>query len=132
PAGVGVRTSRPLHRLGWPERPTGSPSWQADHADSRIGGPTTSGPVVALSPPLRRGYASTMTSLPPPESGHEPGDPGPVEAGWATATGPRPDNQDRVAVGSRWAVVGDGVGGQEGGAVAAELAVEAAAGVLAS
>lgn len=73
-----------------------------------------------------------MTSLPPPESGHEPGDPGPVEAGWATATGPRPDNQDRVAVGSRWAVVGDGVGGQEGGAVAAELAVEAAAGVLAS
>lgn len=73
-----------------------------------------------------------MTSLPPPEAGHDPGDPGPVGTGWATATGPRPDNQDRVAVGSRWAVVGDGVGGQEGGAVAAELAVEAAAGVLAS
>lgn len=47
--------------------------------------------------------------------------------GWATATGPRPDNQDRCAVGPTWAVVSDGAGGHRGGALAARLTVDAVA-----
>jgi serine/threonine protein phosphatase PrpC len=51
----------------------------------------------------------------------------PIDAGWATATGPRPDNQDRVATSARWAVVSDGAGGHRGGEVAAQLTVDAVA-----
>ncbi len=49
-----------------------------------------------------------------------------IDAGWATATGPRPDNQDRAAVSPTWAVLSDGAGGHRGGALAARLTVEAA------
>ncbi len=49
-----------------------------------------------------------------------------IDAGWATATGPRPDNQDRAAVSPTWAIVSDGAGGHRGGALAAELTVDAA------
>lgn len=49
-----------------------------------------------------------------------------VDAGSATATGPRPENQDRVAVSPAWAVVSDGAGGHRGGALAAQLALDAA------
>ena len=52
--------------------------------------------------------------------------------GWATATGPRPDNQDRCAVGPTWAVVSDGAGGHRGGALAARLTVDAVAPRLAT
>ena len=48
-----------------------------------------------------------------------------VTHGWATATGPRRDNQDRCAAGATWAVVSDGAGGQPGGALAATLTVDA-------
>lgn len=48
-----------------------------------------------------------------------------VDAGAASDAGPRPDNQDRCVVSSRWAVVSDGVGGHAGGALAAELTVAA-------
>jgi len=53
-----------------------------------------------------------------------------IGCGWATNPGQRADNQDRVAVSCRWAMVSDGVGGQRGGARAAQLAVSTAAGVL--
>jgi protein phosphatase len=55
-----------------------------------------------------------------------------VDAAWATATGPRPDNQDLADATPRWAVVSDGAGGLPGGATAARLAVEAAVARLAS
>ena len=42
-----------------------------------------------------------------------------IGCGWATNPGQRADNQDRVAVSCRWAMVSDGVGGQRGGARAA-------------
>ncbi|HET6949288.1 MAG TPA: protein phosphatase 2C domain-containing protein [Acidimicrobiales bacterium] len=51
-------------------------------------------------------------------------------SGWATATGPRPDNQDRCAAAGGWALVSDGAGGHQGGGLAATLSVEAAASVL--
>lgn len=53
-----------------------------------------------------------------------------VEGGWASARARRPDNQDRCACSSRWAVLSDGMGGYAGGAVAAELAVNAAVATL--
>ncbi|HEX6422952.1 MAG TPA: PP2C family serine/threonine-protein phosphatase [Acidimicrobiales bacterium] len=49
-----------------------------------------------------------------------------VDAGSATATGPRSENQDRVGVSPAWAVVSDGAGGHRGGALAAQLALDAA------
>src|SRR5262245_23260969 len=49
--------------------------------------------------------------------------PSPIAFGCATATGSRPDNQDRYAVGPLWAVISDGAGGAAGGALAAELTV---------
>jgi PPM family protein phosphatase len=55
-----------------------------------------------------------------------------VTHGWATATGPRPDNQDRCAAGPTWAVVSDGAGGHRGGALAATLTVDAVAPRLAA
>ena len=55
-----------------------------------------------------------------------------VTHGWATATGPRPDNQDRCAAGPTWAVVSDGAGGQPGGALAATLTVDAVGSRLAT
>jgi PPM family protein phosphatase len=48
-----------------------------------------------------------------------------IDTGWATATGPRPDNQDRAATSARWAVVSDGAGGLRGGARAAQLSLDA-------
>ena len=55
-----------------------------------------------------------------------------IEVGWATATGPRADNQDRCVVGPGWLVLSDGAGGMRGGGRAAGLAVGAAAGRLAA
>src|SRR6266511_1132011 len=46
-----------------------------------------------------------------------------IDFGCATATGARPDNQDRCEVSPRWAVISDGAGGYAGGALAAELTV---------
>jgi protein phosphatase len=54
------------------------------------------------------------------------------ESGWATATGRRPDNQDRAAVADGWVVVSDGAGGLRGGAQAAALTVAAAVARLAA
>lgn len=75
---------------------------------------------MALVPAVRRGDAEAMRILrrrrPLP----------PVDVAGATDPGPRPDNQDRWAVGPGWALVCDGVGGHRGGATAAEAAVAAA------
>ncbi len=46
-----------------------------------------------------------------------------IDFGCATATGARPDNQDRCEVSPRWAIISDGAGGYAGGALAAELTV---------
>jgi serine/threonine protein phosphatase PrpC len=46
-----------------------------------------------------------------------------IDFGCATATGPRPDNQDRCEVSPRWVIISDGAGGYAGGALAAELTV---------
>lgn len=67
-----------------------------------------------------------MSLLRPPDPAHASIGGRWIDAGWATATGPRPDNQDRAAVSPTWAVVSDGVGGNRGGSVAAQLTVEAA------
>ena len=46
-----------------------------------------------------------------------------IDFGCVTATGPRPDNEDRCEVSPRWAIISDGAGGHAGGALAAELTV---------
>ena len=48
-----------------------------------------------------------------------------IGSGSCSANGPRPDNQDRCAVSPCWAIVSDGLGGHRGGALAAELTVDA-------
>jgi protein phosphatase len=48
-----------------------------------------------------------------------------IDCGFATALGDRLDNQDRCAVSERWLVLSDGAGGHAGGALAAEVTVEA-------
>jgi protein phosphatase len=48
-----------------------------------------------------------------------------IDCGSATALGGRADNQDRCAISPRWVVLSDGAGGHAGGALAAELTVEA-------
>ncbi len=48
-----------------------------------------------------------------------------VECAYATAVGVRADNQDRCAVSPRFVVLSDGAGGHAGGALAAQLTVEA-------
>jgi PPM family protein phosphatase len=53
-----------------------------------------------------------------------------MDLGCATATGPRPDNQDRCDVAPHWAIVSDGAGGSAGGAFAAELTVREVASQL--
>jgi protein phosphatase len=57
-----------------------------------------------------------------------------VDLGAASAIGKRSENQDRWAIADdgRWAAVSDGVGGAAGGAEAAQIAIEAASGVLQS
>jgi serine/threonine protein phosphatase PrpC len=55
-----------------------------------------------------------------------------VDVGAATDAGPRPDNQDRLHVDHRLAVLSDGMGGYEGGATAAELTVAAVSDALGS
>jgi serine/threonine protein phosphatase PrpC len=82
--------------------------------------------VVALSLPGGGGYSSSMTLFPQPDPVPAPLDGAWIDAGWATATGPRADNQDRAAVAPTWAVVSDGAGGHRGGALAAQLTVDAA------
>jgi protein phosphatase len=57
---------------------------------------------------------------------------GPIDTAWATATGPRAENQDRAATSPLWAVVSDGAGGLPGGATAARLTTEAAVANLAA
>jgi PPM family protein phosphatase len=55
-----------------------------------------------------------------------------IDTAWATATGPRSDNQDRAATSPIWALVSDGAGGLPGGATAARLTIEAAVANLAA
>jgi serine/threonine protein phosphatase PrpC len=66
----------------------------------------------------------TFRHLGDPHGGNDPAEA--IDAAWATATGPRPDNQDLADATPRWAVVSDGAGGLPGGATAARLAVGAA------
>jgi protein phosphatase len=49
----------------------------------------------------------------------------PIDFASATDVGRRSENQDRCVASSRWGVVSDGVGGHTGGALAAELTVQA-------
>src|SRR4051794_28900186 len=49
-----------------------------------------------------------------------------IDIAGASATGPRPDNQDRWFARPRLAVLSDGMGGYTGGAVAAETPIAAA------
>ena len=48
-----------------------------------------------------------------------------IDCAFATAIGTRPENQDRCAISKRWIVLSDGAGGHAGGALAAEVTVEA-------
>lgn len=48
-----------------------------------------------------------------------------IECSYATAVGARADNQDRCAISPCFVVLSDGAGGHAGGAIAAQLSVEA-------
>jgi PPM family protein phosphatase len=55
-----------------------------------------------------------------------------IECGFATALGDRLENQDRCAVSERWMVLSDGAGGHAGGALAADVTVDAVVACLSS
>ena len=74
---------------------------------------------MALSDGMSSLYLLDMRLLRRRRRGHGP----PIDVGCATATGARPDNQDRCEVAPRWAIISDGAGGSAGGALAAELTV---------
>lgn len=72
----------------------------------------------------RRKTSPEPERRPPVETTEQCGD-ALVECSYATAVGVRADNQDRCSVSPRFVVLSDGAGGHAGGAVAAQLAVEA-------
>ncbi|CAN5696304.1 N/A [soil metagenome] len=72
--------------------------------------------------------STSPAPLPDPPAVEPPGVT--LDHGWATARGPRSDNQDRAATTPGWLVVSDGIGGHAGGATAASLTVAAVADVL--
>lgn len=72
--------------------------------------------------------APTVDPVAPPRSSGDEF----VECAYTTALGSRADNQDRCAISPRWAVLSDGAGGHAGGALAAQLTVDAVVSCLQS